>query len=93
MKLRAYLDKYNITIRDFAESMGGPTFQAISRYCSGQDSPSLEAALLICRETNGQVMPHELLSDLKRKYTEDGDDICVLTMADEQPEQEEIELF
>lgn len=93
MTLREYLDNRSMTVRDFAKLLDGPTFQAISRYASGVDCPGLEVALMICRVTEGAILPHELLSSDKRKYTEEGDDICILNMADSQPEPEEIELF
>ena len=82
MKLIDYLKKKGLSQSDFQERLCGtpPTKQAVSRYINGADCPSVEVALLIARATNGEVMPHELLVDKKRRYTESGDSIQELAL-------------
>ena len=80
MKLKDYLAETGQKQGNFTESLApeGPTKQAVSRYVTEQDMPSLEVALLIAKATNGKVLPHDLLVNHKRRYTKADDPICVL---------------
>lgn len=75
MKLKTYVKKTGLSIRGFAQRLNGPSHQAVAHYINGIDSPGLEVALMISAVTKGEVLPHELICDDKRKYTVDGDPI------------------
>jgi transcriptional regulator with XRE-family HTH domain len=79
MKLREYLRLKNLSLTSFAKMVAKDktriSKQAISGYADGVNSPSLEVSLLICRATDGQVEPHELLT--KRRFSQDHDPIAV----------------
>lgn len=74
MKLKVYLAEKAISITGFAKACGTGTM-AMSRYVKGEDQPGLELALVIARESEGEVLPQDLLCDHKRKYSKTGDSI------------------
>lgn len=57
MKLQAWLKSKKITKADFAERIG-VSAGYLTRLANGERQPSLDVALIIARETKGQVPPN-----------------------------------
>ena len=60
MKLKAYLDEYGITRREFGAKIGRDAAQ-VSRWANGSAVPRLQIAHRIREVTDGMVTPEDFL--------------------------------
>jgi transcriptional regulator with XRE-family HTH domain len=61
MDLRRYLDASDISVADFAETLG-VTVQAVHRYCNGDRIPKRDVMDRILRATRGAVQPNDFFT-------------------------------
>ena len=59
MKLREYMDKNGITIRDISQYVG-KSWQYLQLVISGKTNPGIQLAYQLQAYTNGKVQVHEM---------------------------------
>ena len=74
MELKKFVESSELRPTDLAR-ICSISRNALYRYMNGVDVPGLEVALLLCKCTDGKVLPQEFLVDEKRRRSEPGDPI------------------